>query len=339
MKVTEHPSLKAFNTLGVEASAALMLALESEEDLLTVPAFDPGKDFVLGGGSNVVFVSDIPGTVYYNQIGGKEIVRSSDDHVWIEAGAGENWHELVRWTLKQGLSGLENLSLIPGLAGAAPIQNIGAYGVELAAVLDSVTAWDLFRYRWMTFSREDCHLGYRDSRFKSIEAGRYMITSIRLQLDRRFRPQLEYAGLREELAQAGVLHPTPTEVSDAVVRLRLRKLPYPVTDGNAGSFFKNPVLGRDEALVLKARFPDLPTWNMKDSTVKLSAAWLIESCGLKGQRVGGAAVSQQHALVLVNSGSARGEDFLELANNIQTTIHDQFGVRLEPEPRIVNFSA
>ena len=338
MKVTKNPALKTFNTFGVEASAGLMITLENEEDLLSLPPFEPGRDFILGGGSNVVFATDIPGTVIHNRIIGRKIVKAGDGHAWVEAGAGENWHELVRWTLKNGLSGLENLSLIPGLAGAAPIQNIGAYGVELAAVLESVTAWDLSRSRWKTFSHQDCGLAYRDSRFKSAEPGRFLITSIRLRLDRHYKPRLEYAGLREELSRLNIRQATAIEVSDAVVRLRQRKLPDPAAAGNAGSFFKNPVLNRDESQALLARFPGLPAWLLDDGTIKVSAAWMIEHCGLKGHRTGDAGISDQHALVIVNHGSATGGEILQLAGSIQATIYDTFGITLEPEPRIVDFS-
>ena len=334
MKLTRQPSLKAFNTFGVEASADLMLTLENEEDLLTLPPFDPAKDFILGGGSNVLFATDVPGTVFHNRITGREIVKTGDDHAWVEAGAGENWHELVRWTLQKGLSGLENLSLIPGFAGAAPIQNIGAYGVELATVLESVTAWDLSRSAWVNFKLDECRLGYRDSRFKSGEPDRYLVTSIRLRLDRRFKPQLEYAGLREELSNHQA---TATAVSDAVIRLRMRKLPDPASTANAGSFFKNPVLGLDEGLNLQERYPGLPAWRLDDDMTKLSAAWMIEHCGLKGLRKGGAGISDQHALVIVNHGNATGAEILQLARDIQSSVHNHFGVMLEPEPWIVDF--
>jgi UDP-N-acetylmuramate dehydrogenase len=338
MKVTKNPSLKAFNTFRVEASAGLMLTLETEEDLLSLPPFDPGRDFILGGGSNVLFATDVPGILFHNRISGREIVETGDDHAWVEAGAGENWHELVRWTLKNKLSGLENLSLIPGLAGAAPIQNIGAYGAELATVLESVTAWDLARSTWKTFSHEDCALAYRDSRFKTAEPDRYLITSIRLRLDRHYKPQLEYAGLREELSRLNIRHPTAIEVSDAVVRLRQHKLPDPATFGNAGSFFKNPVLDLDDGQALLARYPELPAWPLEDGTTKVSAAWMIEHCGLKGHRAGDAGISDRHALVIVNYGSATGGEILQLARTIQSAVHDTFGVMLEPEPRIIDFS-
>jgi UDP-N-acetylmuramate dehydrogenase len=347
MRVVEKPSLKALNSFGVEASAALLLAIESEEDVLALPAFDPARDFVLGGGSNVVFASDVPGTVYHNCIRGLAIVGdgvedgvgNTADHCMLEAGAGENWHRLVRWTLKQGVSGLENLSLIPGLAGAAPIQNIGAYGVELASVLDRVTAWDWQRCAWTSFDRQECRLAYRDSLFKSGAPDRYLITSIRLRLNRVFEPRLDYAGLGEELAAAGVEHPDARAVSDAVIRIRRRKLPDPAASGNAGSFFKNPIIDAATAETLLARHPQLPAWPAGTGLVKLSAAWMVEHCGLKGLREGDAAVSDRHALVLVNRGTASGADIVRLSRRVQAVVADAFGIALEPEPRLVEFPA
>jgi UDP-N-acetylmuramate dehydrogenase len=337
MKVSQNPSLQSLNSFGVQASAGLMITLEKEEDLLSLPPFIPDRDLVLGGGSNVLFISDVPGTVFHNRLAGKEIVEVHDDHAWIEAGAGENWHELVRWTLDQGFTGLENLSLIPGLAGAAPIQNIGAYGVELATVLESVTAWDLVQNRWASFTLAQCELSYRDSRFKSREPGRYLISSIRLRLDTHFNASLDYSGLRDELTKAGIEKPSAHDVSDAVVRLRRSKLPDPAVTGNAGSFFKNPVLSRSQAQSLTDLFPGLPAWPQDGEEIKLSAAWMIEHCGFKGRRIGDAGVSDKHALVLVNHGSATGKQVIQLAGDIQSAVSNTFGVLLEPEPRIVNF--
>ncbi len=339
MRVRQHPSLKAFNTFGVEAAAGSMLILEQEEDLLSLPPFDPDRDLVLGGGSNILLVGDVPGTVWHNRLTGKAIVERADGHAWVEAGAGENWHDLVRWSLEQGLSGLENLSLIPGQAGAAPMQNIGAYGVDLASVLESVTAWDLVRNCWAAFDLQSCALAYRDSRFKSAEPGRYLITSIRLRLDTQFEAKLDYSGLREELTRAGIEKPTALEVSDAVVRLRRDKLPDPEILGNAGSFFKNPILSRNDASKLTGHYPELPAWPQPGGQIKISAAWMIEHCGLKGHRVGDAGVSDRHALVLVNHGSASGGDLFRLATTVQASVHSKFGVLLDPEPRIINFAS
>jgi UDP-N-acetylmuramate dehydrogenase len=322
MKVVERPPLRGMNSFGVEASAGLLIEIESEEDVLSLPAFNPTRDLVLGGGSNVVFASDVPGTVFHNHILGRTIIEDSAEHAVLEIGAGENWHQLVRWSLERGLSGLENLSLIPGQAGAAPIQNIGAYGVELSSALRGVTAWDWQRSAWVCFESADCQLGYRDSLFKSAAADRYLVTSLQLRLNRVFRPQLDYAGLSDTLSGMGVEHPSARDVSDAVIRLRRRKLPDPAVTGNAGSFFKNPELDPEQAHALAAAHPGLPVWPTDDGRSKLSAAWMIENCGLKGLREGDAAVSEQHALVLVNLGSASGKNIVTLARRIQSSATD-----------------
>jgi UDP-N-acetylmuramate dehydrogenase len=337
MKVAQNASLKSLNSLGVAARCRLLLTIETEEDLLSSPALDPARDLVLGGGSNVVFVTDVPGTVFLNRIRGVAVIEEHDDHVLIETGAGENWHELVLWSLDRGLCGLENLSLIPGLAGAAPVQNIGAYGVELSSVLDCVTAWDLSRGHWTVFEAEQCRLAYRDSRFRSEGANRYLITSLRLRLNRHFKPELGYGGLKEELQAVGIDRPTARDVSEAVIRLRRRKLPDPAVQGNAGSFFKNPLIERDRADDLLRRFPGLPAWPAADGSCKLSAAWMIEHCGLKGLREGDAGVSERHALVLVNHGAATGEEFAVLARRVRCRVLDTFGVDLEPEPVLIEF--
>jgi len=337
MKVFERPSLGTLHSFGVDASAQLLIVIESEEDLLSLPPFDPARDFVLGGGSNVVFVTDVPGTVFHNRILGRGITENTAEHALLEAGAGENWHDLVRWSLDQGLSGLENLSLIPGQAGAAPIQNIGAYGVELSSVLQGVTAWDWQRCAWTHFERAECRLSYRDSLFKGEAADRYLITSIQLRLDRVFRPHIDYAGLRETLEASCGGNVSARDVSDAVIRLRRRKLPDPAVNGNAGSFFKNPQVGLEQAEALVAKHPGLPVWPVTNGRAKLSAAWMIEYCGLKGARAGDAAVSTLHALVLVNLGAATGADVLALAERVQKTVAEEFGVNLEPEPRLVEF--
>lgn len=338
MRVLENPTLSGLNTFGVEARAALRIDIENEEDVLNLPDFDPARDLVLGGGSNVLLASDVPGTLYLNRIRGRAIVERTDDVAFVETGAGENWHELVCWSIEQGLSGLENLSLIPGSAGAAPMQNIGAYGVELSSVVDSVTAWDWHKKTWRVFEAEECAFAYRDSRFKSVESGRYLITSMRLALRTRFEPCLDYSGLAQELVPATPGSPTPREVSDAVIRIRRRKLPDPGKTPNAGSFFKNPVLLLNEAERITAAHPDLPTWPAVGGGMKLSAAWMIEHCGLKGFSMGAAAVSEQHALVLVNTGRATGAEIHALARKVRSTVLERFGVELEPEPAIIEFS-
>jgi len=338
MKRTPRASLKHLNSFSVEARASQLLELEIEHDLQTFTTdhhFDPAHDLILGGGSNILFAGDVKGTVVLNRITGKRIVEDSNDEVLLEANAGENWHQLVLWALDQGLSGIENLSLIPGLAGAAPIQNIGAYGVELSDVLESMQALDLESGELHEFKHRDCHFAYRDSRFKSADAGRYLITRIRLRLQRNFVPKLGYKGINEELKIMGIDIPTAKQVSDAVVRIRRRKLPDPQFTGNAGSFFKNPVVSRATADLLAKDFASLPVYPAGKNEVKLSAAWLIEKCGWKGRSMGEAAVSDQHALVLINKGNATGSELLALADAIRESVQNQFGIELQPEPLIV----
>ena len=338
MKVTERPSLKTFNTFRVDARAGLLINIETEEDILSLPPYCPQRDLVLGEGSNTLFASDVPGSVFLNRVTGKEILGVEDKQALVEVGAGENWHQLVLWSLDHNLYGLENLSLIPGSTGAAPIQNIGAYGVELSSILESVTAWDWQRAAWVTLSQDECELGYRDSRFKSRDRDRYLITSVRLRLDQEFRPRLDYSGLQQELAMEGASRPSGRAVSDAVIRLRRTRLPDPAVTGNAGSFFKNPVVSRADGSALQADNPEMPCWPNGDSMLKISAAWIIEQCGLKGFRSGDAGISTQHALVLVNYGAATGVEIQNLAEHVQSVVNAQFGIQLEPEPRIIDFS-
>jgi UDP-N-acetylmuramate dehydrogenase len=337
MKRLERVSLRAFNTFGTEARAQRLLQLESLVDIegLDRDGFRPDHDLVLGGGSNLLFVGDVPGTVYLNRIRGRRVVEDQGDSVLIEAAAGESWNELVQWTLEHGFCGLENLSLIPGLVGAAPMQNIGAYGVELASLLESVEAYEWRNGQCVHIAQQDCGFAYRDSRFKSQEPNRFLILSCRLRLSREFKPVLGYAGLREELREMGVSAPGAREVSAAVVRLRERKLPHPEHIGNAGSFFKNPRLQRKEAEALRARFPGLPVHEAGHELASISAAWMIEQCGWKGYRAGDAGVSEQHALVLINHGTAHGREILALANRIAASILERFGMVLEREPTVV----
>jgi len=334
MNVLEHPSLLGLNTFGVEAGAALLLQVDEEEDVLSLPMFDPARDFILGGGSNVLFVNDVPGTVFLNRIKGIEVIEEDEDCALIEVGAGENWHELVIWCMRRRLYGLENLALIPGLAGAAPIQNIGAYGVELASVLEAVTVWDWNLPGWTVLPKEQCEFGYRDSIFKSSCEDRYFITSITLRLMKGFSAKLSYGDLEKELECAGISRPGADDVFAAVVRLRQRKLPDPAVNGNAGSFFKNPAVSLDRIEELRRRFHGLPFWKSGEDEAKLSAAWMIEQCGLKGYEHNGASVSRRHALVLLNRHEATGKAIWQLALHVQHEVRERFGIELEPEPRI-----
>jgi UDP-N-acetylmuramate dehydrogenase len=337
MKTRHDYSLRDLNSFGVEASAKKAVWLEDMHDIrqLGAGAFDPGKDLVLGGGSNILFSADVAGTVYLNRIRGRRIVEDEGTAALVDVAAGENWHEFVLWSLDRDLCGLENLSLIPGLAGAAPMQNIGAYGVEISALMDSVEVYDWASGNISRIAASDCGFSYRDSRFKSSEPNRFLILSCRLRLPRNQAPDISYSGLAEELSAANISNPGARQVSDAVIRIRQRKLPDPAQLGNAGSFFKNPVLTESDAEVLRTRFNGMPVFESGNGFSKLSAAWMIEQCGWKGFREGDAGVSPNHALVLVNHGSASGMALLNLSRRIAKSVRERFGIDLEQEPKII----
>ena len=340
LRIEHDAPLRALNTFGVAARAARLITLETEEQLPELRAALGGaaEAFVLGGGSNVLFTADVPGTVLRVALRGVRIVREDGDAVEVEAAAGEDWDALVRWTLAQGLCGLENLSLIPGTVGAAPIQNIGAYGVELQEVFDSLDAISLRTGEAMRFGAAECAFGYRDSFFKRSAGRDWLILRVRLRLSRTPRLHLSYGDIGQSLRDAGVLTPTASDVAAAVRRIRTARLPDPARLGNAGSFFKNPIVPAAFAEDLRSAHPAAPAWPAAlrgAPAVKLSAAWLIERCGWKGVRAGDAGVDARHALVLVNHGSATGAELLALAERIRASVEERFGVRLEPEPVLV----
>ena len=341
MKKLNHVSLRPLTTFGVDATARRLVQLESMQDIAELPdgAFSPERDLVLGGGSNILFIGDIEGTVYLNRLKGRKIIEDEGESVLIEVAAGESWHELVLWSLDQGFCGLENLSLIPGLVGAAPMQNIGAYGVELSDLLESVEALDWPSGEMLRISHHDCHFSYRDSRFKSEEPDRFLIVSCRLRLQRNCKPNISYAGLSEELQAMNNTEPGPREVSDAVIQIRRRKLPNPEFIGNAGSFFKNPEIDTEQAEALRSRHDGIPIYMVRVDSAKISAAWMIDQCGWKGYREGDAGVSQQHALVLINHGCAQGTQILDLSRRVSDSVYERFGIRLEREPRVVGKTA
>ena len=334
----ENASLATRNTLRVDARASLLAEVRDASkltELLDFPAVRGGRLLVLGEGSNLLFTGDFQGTVLAMATSGVQ-VEQDGEVARIAVAAGERWDDFVRWTLGQGFAGLENLILIPGTVGAAPIQNIGAYGTEVAEFIESVEAWDTHERRVAILDRAACAFAYRDSVFKH-QPGRYIVTAVRFALPRSRELRMDYAGIREELARMGVDKPAPFHVAEAVVHLRTRKLPDPAVIGNAGSFFKNPVVAAARAAALRAAHADIVAWPGRDDDgdVKLSAAWLIEACNFKGLREGDAGVSSQHALVLVNHGDATGAELLALAQRIVAGVERRFGVRLEPEPVIV----
>ncbi|MBA1147660.1 UDP-N-acetylmuramate dehydrogenase [Ectothiorhodospiraceae bacterium WFHF3C12] len=329
--------LASRTTFDVPAVAAWLAELTRPQalpELLARPEFRDLPRLVLGGGSNVLFTRDFDGLVVALANRGIDVVESAEEVDRVRVSAGENWDGFVRWSLGAGYVGLENLVLIPGSVGAAPFQNIGAYGVEVETFIESVDAWDHDAARFVTLQREECAFAYRDSLFKQ-QRGRFVITSVLFRLPRSRPLCLDYAGVREELAAMGVTSPTATDAASAVERLRLRKLPNPADIGNAGSFFKNPVVPATQARSLQASHPQLPVFHLEDGSCKLSAAWLIQQCGFKGYREGDAGVSDKHALVLVNHGNATGAELMSLAERIRNAVRESFGVGLEPEPVVL----
>ncbi len=326
--------LRGYNTFGFDVRARLMCRIE-HEDQLAGAAGDPRAAglprLVLGGGSNVVLTRDFDGLVLLIALRGKRVVGEDDDAWYVEAAAGENWHEFVAWTLREGLPGLENLALIPGTVGAAPIQNIGAYGLEMRERFASLRAIELATGKRVEFDAAACRFGYRDSYFKREGRDRYAIVSVTFKLPKAWSPHADYADVARELAARGTAA-APQAIFDAVVAVRRAKLPDPLELGNAGSFFKNPVVDAAQFDALKQAEPGLVSYRQPDGRVKLAAGWLIDQCGWKGRSLGAAAVHERQALVLVNRGGATGEQVLALARAIQKDVFERFGVELEPEP-------
>ena len=335
--------LASFNSFGVSATARRFAVVSSEQALMQWCAAH-GKatpPFLIGGGSNLLLTHDIESPVLQLAPRGTRIVFDEGNTVLVEAMAGEPWHSFVLWTLKQGLCGLENLSLIPGFVGAAPVQNIGAYGVEIADTVDSVMSINTQTGEPREFTNSECAFGYRDSVFKhggNASRDRYAITRVRFRLSRKFTPRLNYGELKQALQNAAIAEPTAADVSRAVIAIRSRKLPDPAVIGNAGSFFKNPVVAADVAASLKSRLAGVPQYPAADGHVKIAAGWLIEQAGWKGRRLSAtsaAGAHDQHALVIVNHGGATGAEIWALAQAIQADVQEKFGITLEPEPRVV----
>lgn len=332
----ENAPLGTRNTLRVDARARLLAEIHDASkltELLDFPAVRGGKLLVLGEGSNMLFTGDVDATVLAMATRGVQ-VEQDGEVARIAVAAGERWDDFVRWTLGQGFAGLENLILIPGTVGAAPIQNIGAYGTEVAEFIESVEAWDTKEQRVAVLDRVACAFAYRDSVFKH-EPGRYIVTAVRFALPRSRELRLDYAGIRDELARMGIAKPAPFHVAEAVVHLRTKKLPDPAVIGNAGSFFKNPIVDASLGEALKREHPELVSWVSSDGRWKLSAAWLIETSGFKGMRDGDAGISNRHSLVLVNHGRATGAELWAFAQKVIEGVRSKFGVRLEPEPVVV----
>jgi UDP-N-acetylmuramate dehydrogenase len=342
LEIQHRASLREHNTFGLPALAATLVRIGGDADVRRVldhPELGRAPKFILGGGSNVVLTRDLAAVVLKVEVKGRRVVASTPDAVTVEAGAGESWHEFVAWTLDEGLPGLENLALIPGTVGAAPVQNIGAYGVELKDRFESLDAVDLVTGRSVTLDAAACRFGYRDSVFKQHDfgglAGKSLITRVRLRLPRPWVPALGYLDLERKRAETGIDRPDARTVFDWVCAIRRAKLPDPAVIGNAGSFFKNPVVSEEQCRDIIGRDPEIVHYPLPDGSVKLAAGWLIDACGWKGKSVGRAGVYDKQALVLVNRGGASGAEVVTLARAIQESVYGRFGIRLEPEPVIV----
>ncbi|MGN8121579.1 UDP-N-acetylmuramate dehydrogenase [Pseudomonas sp. 22082] len=334
LQIQPQVSLKPFNTFGVDVRAQLFAEAHSDADVREALAYTTSHNvplLVIGGGSNLLLTADIPALVLRMASRGIRVISDDGSRVVIEAEAGEPWHPFVQHTLAQGFSGLENLSLIPGTVGAAPMQNIGAYGVEIKDVFAGLTALDRQTGELRDFSLEECNFAYRDSVFKQ-QPGRWLILRVRFALDRVAHLHLEYGPVRQRLTEQGIEQPTPTDVSRAICSIRSEKLPDPAVLGNAGSFFKNPLVSAAVVAQIKAQHPDLVAYAQPDGQMKLAAGWLIERAGWKGFREADAGVHKLQALVLVNYGAATGLQLLDLAQRIQKDISERFNVELEMEP-------
>ncbi|MGR6088679.1 MAG: UDP-N-acetylmuramate dehydrogenase [Arcticibacter sp.] len=331
-------SLKPMNTFGMDVHATRFAVFSNENQLQQQLESLHGNTepiLILGGGSNILFTRDYPGVVLKDEIGGISIVDDSGDEVLVQVGAGVVWHHLVEWAITHGLGGIENLSLIPGTTGAAPIQNIGAYGVELKDVfhsLDCISKTDGLKH---TFNMEQCAFGYRDSVFKRELKGQMVITSVTLRLSRKPEIKVSYGAITQELQRMGVATPGIADVSNAVCNIRRSKLPDPSVLGNAGSFFKNPEVSATIHDALKKEFPNIVSYPFGAGTFKLAAGWLIEQCGWKGKVVGHTGSHKDQALVLVNYGGATGEEVVHLSDEIRASVRGKFGVEIEPEVNII----
>lgn len=350
MLVEKNVALQRYNTFGIAAKALRLARVRSEADLQALtrhPDWRVDDVFVLGGGSNIVLTGDVRPLVLKVEIQGRRLIEENDRGWLVEAAAGENWHALVDWTLAQGWPGLENLALIPGTVGASPVQNIGAYGVELQDRFDSLDAVDLETGRLFSLNASQCGFGYRDSVFKHARsgergfglAGRALITRVRFWLPKPWKPVLGYLDLERKMAESGVHAPDARQIFDWVCDIRRAKLPDPAVVGNAGSFFKNPTVSPEQCADIIGRDPKVVHYPMPDGSIKLAAGWLIDACGWKGKTVGHAGVYDKQALVLVNRGDPEhpctGGEVMTLAKAIQTSVYERFGIRLEPEPVVI----
>jgi len=337
MTIHNNFSLKKYNTFGIEAKAKQFVAVHSIEDLNTIlKEYQSERKFILGGGSNMLLTQDIQALVIHIDLKGKKVLKEDDDFVWVESQAGENWHEFVLWTIDQNFGGLENMSLIPGNVGTTPVQNIGAYGTEIKDTFVSCEAMTIATQEMKTFTKEDCNFGYRESIFKNEAKDQFIITSVVFKLTKRnHKINTSYGDITKELEKQNVTTPTLKDVSNAVIAIRQSKLPDPAALGNSGSFFKNPIIPKEQYEKAHALHPEMPHYVVSETEVKVPAGWLIEKAGFKGKRFGDAGIHKNQALVLVNYGNATGQEILAVSRNIQTTVLKEFGIAIEAEVNVI----
>ncbi|MCO6495424.1 MAG: UDP-N-acetylmuramate dehydrogenase [Bacteroidetes bacterium] len=340
MQILKDVSLKPYQTFGLEVKSKALAIVNTKNEFIEVwnhPEFKNIQKLILGGGSNVLFTSDYEGLVIINKIQGREKIKETDEHVWVKFKSGEIWHESVLWMLEQGWSGVENLSLIPGTVGAAPMQNIGAYGVELKEVFDSLEAIELSTGNIVSFTAHECNFGYRESIFKNTYKNKYFIYSVTLKLNKKAVFHTEYGDIKAMLSEMNVSSETlnPQKISEAVIRIRQSKLPNPKELGNSGSFFKNPVIPNQQFEKLQKKYPDLKGYPAGEGLTKVAAGWLIEKTGWKGKRMGNCGSHAKQSLVLVNYGGAKGNEIYELALQIKKSVFDTFGIEIIPEVNII----
>ena len=337
MQIENNFSLKSYNTFGIEAKAKQFVAVQSNEELKTIlENHSNDTKFILGGGSNMLLTQDINALVIHIDLKGKKVIQQDDDFVWVESQAGESWHEFVLWTIDQDFGGLENMSLIPGNVGTTPVQNIGAYGREIKDTFISCEAMEIATQKMRTFTKEECNFGYRESVFKQNVKDQFIITSVVFKLTKHnHKINTSYGDIIKELADKNITTPNLKDVSNAVIAIRQSKLPNPKELGNSGSFFKNPVVLKEDFLKVQAKFPGIKFYEVSPTEVKVPAGWLIENAGLKGYRKDDAGVHKNQALVIVNYGNATGKELLELSKFVQQTVFDKYGISIETEVNVI----
>jgi UDP-N-acetylmuramate dehydrogenase len=334
MQVQNNISLQPYNTFGIDARAAHFIQLTDKSQIPEITTDWPGEKHVIGGGSNILLTQDVNEITILNRLKGIEHIKEDNDHVWLKVASGEVWHELVMYAIDKNWAGIENLALIPGTVGAAPMQNIGAYGIEVKEVIEEVTGWNWDEQQYITLNNEQCGFGYRDSIFKHELKGKVFITDVLFKLNKKAVFNTSYGAITQELEKMGITELSIKAIADAVIAIRSSKLPDPKVIGNAGSFFKNPSVAKAHYEVLQQQYPGIPSYPIDDNYIKVPAGWLIEQCGLKGYTAGNTGVHEKQALVLVNKGKATGKEIWELSEKVLQTVQQKFSITLEREVQV-----